>query len=80
MGNPDFTTILADVSQACPVIIGSVEVILLSNLFFQWEPKIKPSRMLFLHMTDGPKSIQAMEYQSIPCLNQSTAPGTKVVI
>ncbi|KAK3735352.1 hypothetical protein QZH41_005462 [Actinostola sp. cb2023] len=45
-----------------------------------WEKKIKPSRMLYLQMTDGSQSVQGMEYQLIPGLNQNILPGTKIQI
>ncbi|XP_041042974.1 recQ-mediated genome instability protein 1 [Carcharodon carcharias] len=43
-----------------------------------WEAK--PTRMLMLQLTDGVQELQAMEYQSIPALNSSLSPGTKVLL
>ncbi|XP_066967746.1 recQ-mediated genome instability protein 1-like isoform X2 [Macrobrachium rosenbergii] len=43
-----------------------------------WEPK--PSRMLFMQMTDGTSVVQGMEYRFIPHLNVNVKPGTKVLV
>ncbi len=40
---------------------------------------IKPSRMLFLTLTDGCGLVQGMEYQLIPGLSVKTPPGAKVL-
>ena len=44
------------------------------------EPKIKPSRMLLLELTDGTQTVFGMEYQLIPFLKVTTPPGTKVTL
>jgi hypothetical protein len=49
-----------------------------SNCDKKWEPS--PKRMLLLELTDGYQTIQAMEYQSIPCLNINTLPGSKICL
>ncbi|XP_047446892.1 recQ-mediated genome instability protein 1 [Mugil cephalus] len=41
-----------------------------------WEAK--PTRMLVLQLTDGVQSLEAMEYQSIPALNETLRPGAKL--
>ncbi|XP_078494524.1 recQ-mediated genome instability protein 1 [Ciona intestinalis] len=43
-----------------------------------WEKKA--SRMLMLQLTDGVTNIQAIEYQTIPTLNETLPPGIKVLI
>uniref|UniRef100_F6W2K0 RecQ-mediated genome instability protein 1 n=1 Tax=Ciona intestinalis TaxID=7719 RepID=F6W2K0_CIOIN len=43
-----------------------------------WEKK--SSRMLMLQLTDGVTNIQAIEYQTIPTLNETLPPGIKVLI
>ncbi|XP_068698702.1 recQ-mediated genome instability protein 1-like [Montipora foliosa] len=44
------------------------------------EPKIKPSRMLLLELTDGTQTVFGMEYQLIPSLKVTTPPGTKIQV
>ncbi|KAJ7394247.1 recQ-mediated genome instability protein 1 [Desmophyllum pertusum] len=44
------------------------------------EPKIKPSRMLLLELTDGTQTVYGMEYQLIPSLKVNTPPGTKIQV
>ncbi|KAL9969457.1 hypothetical protein ACROYT_G021677 [Oculina patagonica] len=44
------------------------------------EPKIKPSRMLLLELTDGTQTVFGMEYQLIPFLKVATPPGTKIQV
>ncbi|PFX33718.1 RecQ-mediated genome instability protein 1 [Stylophora pistillata] len=44
------------------------------------EPKIKPSRMLLLEMTDGTQNLFGMEYQQIPSLTFNTPPGSKIQV
>ena len=41
-----------------------------------WEAK--PTRMLFLQITDGVQSLEAMEYQPIPALGALLRPGVKL--
>ena len=55
----------------------TLDIILLSDIQPS-EPKIKPSRMLLLEITDGTQTVFGMEYQLIPFLKVTTPPGTKV--
>ncbi|KAK6170776.1 hypothetical protein SNE40_019086 [Patella caerulea] len=43
-----------------------------------WEPK--PSKMLYLKLTDGTNDIQAMEYKPISSIGIDTVLGTKVLV
>lgn len=43
-----------------------------------WEAA--PTRMLMLQVTDGVRSVEAMEYKPIPQLNSSLPPGTKLLL
>eukprot|EP00118_Oscarella_pearsei_P015809 m.145497 g.145497 ORF g.145497 m.145497 type:complete len:249 (+) comp38424_c0_seq13:27-773(+) len=44
----------------------------------RWQPE--PKRLLLMKVTDGSAEVEAMEYQSLPFLDVTTPPGTKIRI